>query len=532
MFINPIEILGLQNIEASTLDVSQIKKAKRKLFADIDLSDDGILEYLGLQITKTDCEKAIDELESKEIMEFYCYLSVNKKLNDFLVNGNENIFQNFKQEGIFMLDEFINFINPYFSARFDRSLVKAFRNRDEVFLNTILRTQPLINSINLNGAFKSLSTEIESRIVEIQKITRLIKNAESTYTNKNIESVILTVETVFPTNILNLLPSYFQSQINKIADTLNFLSIAVWEELDSAKTAMQLLELTLSLNTESLSKPTFEKNYSIIKLRHKEQVEQELNAPTLKKWAVMLLEIQQFIPLVESKELDAGIANTKVVNLFSVPELNDLPTFANEIRLQLGYAIGSLSIACWNKQSDIKASLNLINHALQIKLPDSAKTKFEEDKAELIELDKKYKGILICYFCDKNPPYEPSRFIKTIYKETYRTYLPRKVEFSISEVTIPRCKSCKEIHSKGHNKYILIMFCCMVIGAIAGAFKDEHYIWGGIIGLVVGWFAGKSIASEQIKQNGIKDISESTLKSHPLLFDRVKAGWGFSKPTA
>jgi len=36
-FINPIEILELQTYLVSEIDSSMIKKAKRKLFADIDL---------------------------------------------------------------------------------------------------------------------------------------------------------------------------------------------------------------------------------------------------------------------------------------------------------------------------------------------------------------------------------------------------------------------------------------------------------------------------------------------------------------
>ena len=36
-FINPIEILELENTDIAVIDNSIVKKAKRKLFADIDL---------------------------------------------------------------------------------------------------------------------------------------------------------------------------------------------------------------------------------------------------------------------------------------------------------------------------------------------------------------------------------------------------------------------------------------------------------------------------------------------------------------
>ena len=53
-FINPIEILRLETADIVDIDISIIKKAKRKLFADIDLSDNGHINYKGLSLTKTD----------------------------------------------------------------------------------------------------------------------------------------------------------------------------------------------------------------------------------------------------------------------------------------------------------------------------------------------------------------------------------------------------------------------------------------------------------------------------------------------
>jgi hypothetical protein len=124
-YINPIEILGLSNVEDTTsIDNEIVKKAKRKLFADIDLSDNGLFEYYGLQLTKGDCEKVIDELTNNELKEFYLYLATNKKLNSFLVNGNNDFFANFKQDSIFKLPEFVKFISPYFAPKFDKALLK------------------------------------------------------------------------------------------------------------------------------------------------------------------------------------------------------------------------------------------------------------------------------------------------------------------------------------------------------------------------------------------------------------------------
>ncbi len=59
-FINPVEILELDTSEISAVDNSLIKKAKRKLFADIDLSDNGHFEYKGLSLQEA-CEFVVND---------------------------------------------------------------------------------------------------------------------------------------------------------------------------------------------------------------------------------------------------------------------------------------------------------------------------------------------------------------------------------------------------------------------------------------------------------------------------------------
>ena len=71
-YINPVEILQLSYVaDSSQIDSDTIKKAKRRLFADIDLSDDGHFNYYGLKLSKGDGERAIDELSNKDFKEFY-----------------------------------------------------------------------------------------------------------------------------------------------------------------------------------------------------------------------------------------------------------------------------------------------------------------------------------------------------------------------------------------------------------------------------------------------------------------------------
>jgi hypothetical protein len=391
-FINPIEILELENVDIASLDNSVIKKAKRKLFADIDLSDNGHFNYKGLSLTKTDCEKVIDDLANTTNLDFYYHLASNKLLNDFLINGNDKIFTSFQQESIYKLPEFIKFISPFFALKFDKAIIRAFADEDEEKLISILRTQNLISTANLNIAFKGLSIEIQNRLHQIDTITKDIKNEESKYSNEDIEDVINLVKELFPTNLLNILPPYFQSQINKIAASINFLQLANWSEYGNSHVSLCLLEHLLELNIESVSKPTFQKNYDIVKKKHEERLEEEKNAPTLKFWAGSLLKLRDLRDKIEAKKVKPKDVLNEII-IIRIDELNSLPPYANEIRISIAYTFRAISVALWNENKDIDNALKIISKAILINLPPTDKAKLNSDLSKLWNLKEEKDSI-------------------------------------------------------------------------------------------------------------------------------------------
>ena len=175
VYINPIEILELNDTEVQDIDSSLVKKAKRRLFADIDLSDNGHYHYHGQDLTKSDCERAIEELEDKEKIEFYSHLASNFELNTFLANGRSELLNNLKQESIYKLPAFVNFISPFFASKIDLVLLKSFQTKNFELFSSALRAENLISKDNLNKAYKSLSNEIQHRIGETDKLTKEIK---------------------------------------------------------------------------------------------------------------------------------------------------------------------------------------------------------------------------------------------------------------------------------------------------------------------------------------------------------------------
>ena len=382
-YINPIEILELQAVETSSIDSSVIKKAKKKLFADIELSDDGHFDYWGYQLTKSDCERAIDELEEKDNVEFYSHLASNRQLNEFLANGTYELLDSFKQESIYKLPEFVDFVSPYFSEKLDRALLKLFQDNNLELLAAALRTESLLNQSGLNNAYRSLSGEIQRRIAEIDEITESIKEEDSDYTDSTINKVIKIVKKHFPIDLLNVLPNFFQSLINKIAKSINQLQLAIYYGLDAASVLVKLSNYLLKLDIDSIDKTTFEENYVQFKKNHQESIKRKKYESVLKEWAKILLSIQSKVKEVEGGRLKSRSACQFVENSLRTEELNELPAFATEIRVQIAHSIGNIAVACIEKYSDMHSALLLLKLALKIELPNEDEKTLREGKLAL-----------------------------------------------------------------------------------------------------------------------------------------------------
>ena len=390
-FINPIEILGLSSVaDTTSIDNEIVRKAKRKLVADIDLSDNGLFEYYGLQLTKGDCEKVIDDLTNNDLKEFYLYLASNKKLNNFLVNGYDAVFINFKQDSIFKLPEFVEFVSPYFAPKFDKALLNAFENEDVEQTKSILKTSFLISQNDINLAYKSVSNNIQNRIDDIAEIKRDIKNEESVYDEDDIDEVVDLVVENFPSDILNCLPNYFQSQILKIANEINYLNVVIWDNFDNTQVCNDLLEHVLTLNIGGLDKPTFQKNYEIVRKKNQERVEQEKNAPILRKYAGYLIQTKTKIKEIEDKTTTPTSLLNWVNSSISISDVNNLPSVFDEIKNQVALSLRAMSVEIWNSFSNIDISIDLINKANNITgLKSETRDNLQDAKKQLTELKTK-----------------------------------------------------------------------------------------------------------------------------------------------
>lgn len=392
-FINPIEILSLRDTAVNEIDSSVIRKAKRRIQADIELSDDGHISFNGSHITKSDAERVINELDDQEKIEFYHFIANNKDLNNFLTSGDEGFFSTFRQESIYKLQSFTNFVSPYFTEKYDRALFKAFQNNDETRFKKIISFQPLVTSTDKDKAFKNVSNAIRDRIKEIDEITRDIKNEESSYDEDDIDEVFDLVQEQLNVSIINSLPQNFQSLRNQVANSVRNLSVNIFNAFSKSQLSLDIIGYALDFDIDGLTKQKLTEDYNQIDEINDRHLVEESNAPILKKYAAVLIGLRGKLEGIENKTISAPSIDNWVTNSIWVSELNSLDDVFDEIRNQLALGLRALSVAVWNSYNDIDVALNLISKGLSINSNSLTKTNLTEAQNQLNEFKRKLDTI-------------------------------------------------------------------------------------------------------------------------------------------
>jgi hypothetical protein len=264
--------------------------------------------------------------------------------------------------------------------------------------------------------------------------------------------------------------------------------------------------------------------------------------------------INKEIEISEESRKKSGNISTTVGKKLIEQTRNDLASIKNTIGEEdyqyviisdkLSYEIVQCGIAAFNSfktpsgeidyvraiQSE-ESYLTAYEYALNIAITQRVKERALENVSSCRDYIKD-KNLYLCWFCGRNQPEESSKYTITIYKENNRTYFPRRVQFSYVPVSIPRCKSCQEVHSESSNAFLISLIIGAVAGLIVGIIADGYWFGGLLAGGVLGWIVGMVIKSSKTDSASMKSTSTSDIGTYPPIKQRIKEGWQFSEPTA
>lgn len=265
-YINPYDLLNITTLNLSDIDGKTVLREKRKLLQEIELSDTDSLNYEGIELTKGDCLRAVDELDDRNKREFHFFIFQNKPLNAFLTKGSIIFFDRYQAESIFKLPQFLDFISPYFSLQYDKLLSDSFKNRDLSSVSKIISVKPITNEYYFESCYKSTYSIVRNIDNEINAINKEIELKQSPFIKSNFSGLVSLIKEKIDVDVINRLPSYFQSIRNQIAVSIRQIEVILYNDpYNDYMSAFALIEFAKSINTDGLALKTITKSYYLVK---------------------------------------------------------------------------------------------------------------------------------------------------------------------------------------------------------------------------------------------------------------------------
>ena len=383
-YINPFELLNLSPINLSEVDGITINKAKRKLLAEIELSENEAILFKKQEVSKSNCIALIDDLDNKLKREFHFYVYQNPNFNNFLTSGDLTLFTQFKVESIYKDIDFLDFISPYFSERYDSLLLKTIKIGKLNNIRTILSVKPIVNDTYFEKCYKGTYAYLKDIDADIRKIAGQIENGESKYILNGFIELPKVVSEKTHVDILNMLPLYFQSLRNQLAQTIKHLAVILNNDpFSNYEYAVKIIEIAKTVNSDGLVAQTITKdsivlqnNYTSVVKSKEEEMFHHYRA-IIRNIEKLLLDIDRRVSPHINNNFDR-ISNA-ITSEIDISELNALPNKFNDIRNRIAEIIKNIAITICNEFRHAEPSRELIQFASTIKVDDSMKVKIQQE---------------------------------------------------------------------------------------------------------------------------------------------------------
>jgi len=522
IFINPVELLGLQEYEVSAISPDVVKKAKRKVLAEIELSETNQLEFKGFLLTRSDCERAIDELDNADKKEFYHYLCRNGPLNDFLTTGDARLFESFVIDSIYSLPAFVTFISPYVVPRFDRSLYQAFVNGQAERIRAILRTQVLMETSAIQAAYKSLTVELENRTQAAGEISTAIKDNKYT---EDLTALTTYIARQFPVDTINALPVYFQAQVQKAADTINLMAVYIWNECRLPTISKELTDHVLAFEAVNVHKSQYKANVEL----YIDKCAALTHAPELYDWIARQAEIELLYRGLKNKTTTPQQIAARVSDLINVDAMNALPLFANEVRERIAFLIREMAVSTWNLNGDINAALVLIDKAFRINNSNELRFDILGQKKTLEKIKEDARVQNLCWFCEERECDSAKSRDVPLFQKLDRQ--DNQVRYQKIIYHVLRCSDCEEVHVNVKMQLLTARVIAILAALMVPVMLNSFMI--PLISVVIAVYVGAEFYfSRKLKQHGIKSASRASVEQHPEIQKYIRQGWSLDQPTA
>lgn len=239
-YVNPLDLLKVATIEIEKIESEFLKREKKRLAHEIELSDIPFFKFNGSELNKSDVMNLLDELNDSTKKRAHYEIYTNPSVKDFLYGKDVTTLPN-KQ----FSSETIKLISPFFASQYSKLLKKAVQQTNVSSLKKILSIRPLVLPDDIDNCYNGTRLFLTEKLLEL---------GEECHNVASASGIAQVVKKNVPVEILNELPNHFQTIRNDYARTIRNISVDVHNEHSDIETAIGILSLALALKADGVIK--------------------------------------------------------------------------------------------------------------------------------------------------------------------------------------------------------------------------------------------------------------------------------------
>ena len=384
-YVNPVELLNLAGLPANSLDAATIKKARRRLLADLELGDE-TLDYKGQRLDRSACERACMDLEEPERLRVWHRLANMPALNDFLGSGRPDFLLNPVSASSLVADaSLVRMVGLRYAEQYDKALLEAFSRRNVERLRQVAAAPALYLSSERQRAHQGVSRMLRDKIQEVRQLTDSFDDDDDE--NKVLFNLTTSLNSAGWQEMLSGLPAGpFDALISELAMAARNFAIRFFNTFYKPAPALKLLQEANRLPIDQQTKDKIREDLrqiQEIEVRQQAQARIDAVAGRFGQAFDQLLAYQ--------RQAEAGTANMTTIRQWGsglsalITELNPM-TDSDIVTTRDSLALGlrGLSVSIWNKnQSNGETAVVLLTTGLTLRVSAATTAKLNADKQQL-----------------------------------------------------------------------------------------------------------------------------------------------------
>ncbi len=239
-YVNPFDLLDAPF--QPPLDASRLKRERKRLMAEFDLSQEVEISIGGHHLDRASVIRLFDELENHQTQDFHYQVHQDAALSGFLGEATLDLFYD---GGVGQLanreEEFLRWIAPFFAESFNKRLVNAVKQSDLEETRVLCQAPLPIPAAYQAACFQDSYRYLHEQIKEVDALTKSIdKGGAPTGKVQEVCDEMLI-------DLLNLLPTYFDGVRDRYGLALEALALSVQNQHQRVQLSILIVKQGLKL---------------------------------------------------------------------------------------------------------------------------------------------------------------------------------------------------------------------------------------------------------------------------------------------